>query len=223
MKNILFIKSTGLVFFALIIGSLLFTSANTKDAANQQNIADLSAKLAEMKTEIQSLKEEEVFYDEPFRGEIRMFGGNFAPRGWAFCDGQLLPINGNDALYSILGTTYGGDGRTSFGLPDLRGRVAVHSGDGPGLRRISLGEKGGAESTILRIGNMPYHDHEMSTFTAKLNPDGAGEDKNVFIQGNGNGSGQTGNTGGSQEFSTRNPYQGVNYIIALEGVYPSRS
>ncbi|GAB5552347.1 MAG: hypothetical protein Sapg2KO_19380 [Saprospiraceae bacterium] len=96
---------------------------------------------------------------EPFIGEISMFGGNFAPRGWAFCNGQLLPIAQNTALFSLLGTTYGGDGRTTFGLPDLRGRVPVHFGNGPGLSDYRLGQKGGAERMILNVTQIPSHNH----------------------------------------------------------------
>ena len=92
---------------------------------------------------------------DPFIGEIIMFGGNFAPRGWALCNGQLLSISQNSALFSILGTTYGGDGRTTFGLPDLRGRVSMHPGTGPGLSPRSLGQKGGAETETLTTSNMP--------------------------------------------------------------------
>src|SRR5690606_10000796 len=88
---------------------------------------------------------------EPFIGEIIMFGGNFAPKGWAFCNGQLLPIAQNQALFSILGTTYGGDGITTFALPDLRGRVSIHPGHGPGLSNYTLGEKGGAETVTLTV------------------------------------------------------------------------
>ena len=102
---------------------------------------------------------------EPFLGEIKMFGGNFAPRGFAFCGGQLLSIASNSALFSILGTTYGGDGRTNFGLPDLRGRVAIHSGSGtgPGLSRYNLGRKGGAERVALTALQMPSHTHTIGT------------------------------------------------------------
>ena len=96
---------------------------------------------------------------EPLLGQIIMFGGNFAPRGWAFCDGQLLPIAQNTALSSILGTTYGGDGRTTFGLPDLRGRVPMGGGHGPGLSPRSLGQKGGNETTTLTVSNLPPHNH----------------------------------------------------------------
>ncbi len=95
----------------------------------------------------------------PFIGEILMFGGNFAPRSWAFCDGQLLSIAQNTALFSILGTTYGGDGRVTFGLPELRGRVAMHPGSGPGLTTRGLGEKGGTETVTLNTTQIPAHNH----------------------------------------------------------------
>src|SRR3954468_23228168 len=98
---------------------------------------------------------------EPFLGEIRMFGGNFAPRGWAFCNGQILSIAQNTALFSLLGTTYGGNGQTTFGLPDLRGRVAVSAGQGPGLSNYSLGELAGSESVTLTSANMPAHNHSV--------------------------------------------------------------
>ena len=106
---------------------------------------------------------------ESFVGEIKMFGGTFAPRDWAFCDGQLLPISQHQALFSILGTKYGGDGRSTFGLPDLRGRVPIHSGnsDGPGLSRYQLGQKGGREAVKLKVDQMPAHAHSYET-TAHL-------------------------------------------------------
>ena len=96
---------------------------------------------------------------EPFLAEIKMFAGNFSPRGWAFCNGQLMSINDNQALYSLLGTTYGGDGRTTFALPDLRGRVPIHPGHGPGLSDYALGEKGGTETVTLTQNQMPSHSH----------------------------------------------------------------
>ncbi|MBD3756388.1 MAG: phage tail protein, partial [Gammaproteobacteria bacterium] len=104
---------------------------------------------------------------EPFVGEIRMFAGNFAPRGWAFCDGQLLAVSQNDALFSLLGTIYGGDGRTTFGLPDMRGRIPVHQGSGPGLSPRRLGSKSGAETETLTVNQMPSHTH---FFLADKNP-----------------------------------------------------
>ena len=97
---------------------------------------------------------------EPFIGQIQIFGFNFPPRGWSFCDGQLLPIAQNTALFSLLGTTFGGDGRTTFGLPDLRGRVAIHPGTGPGLPPVTWGQRGGAASTVLTTNQMPNHNHQ---------------------------------------------------------------
>jgi len=96
---------------------------------------------------------------EPFIGEIAMFGGNFAPRGWAYCNGQLLAISNNDALFSLLGTIYGGDGRTTFALPDLRGRVPMHWGNGPGLSDYRIGQKSGSETTTLNVLQLPAHNH----------------------------------------------------------------
>ena len=96
---------------------------------------------------------------EPFVGEIRMFAGNFAPRGWAYCDGQLLAVSQNDALFSLFGTIYGGDGRTTFGLPDLRGRFPIHAGQGPGLSNRRLGSKGGAETVTVTANQLPSHTH----------------------------------------------------------------
>ena len=99
---------------------------------------------------------------EPFIGEISMFGGNFAPRGWALCDGQLLPVSQYSALFSLLGTTYGGDGRTTFALPDLRGRTPKGVGNGPGLQSVIWGERGGKEQTLITAANMPSHSHDGS-------------------------------------------------------------
>ena len=117
---------------------------------------------------------------DPFIAEIIMFGGNFAPRGWAFCDGQLLSISSNSALFSILGTTYGGDGRTTFGLPDLRGRVAMHPGSGPGLTQRRLGEKSGMETVTLTTNQIPSHNH---TATATASGTGTGTSYGTDTQG----------------------------------------
>ena len=171
---------------------------------------------------------------EPFIAEIIMFGGNFAPRGWAFCDGQLLPINQNQALFSILGTTFGGDGRTTFGLPDLRGRVPVHPGTGPGLSNRRLGAKGGTETNTLTSANLPPHQHNIriplsdedsNTDESSGNYLSAGEiyrtapAPNQFYGSNI----KTENTGSGQSVNNMQPFQGVNFIIALIGIYPSRS
>ena len=171
---------------------------------------------------------------EPFIGQVIMFAGNFAPRGWAFCDGQLLQISSNSALFSILGTTYGGDGRTTFGLPDLRGRAPIHEGTGPGLQPMQLGSKGGAQTTTLNVANLPAHSH---VITMK----GSGETgEKDDPSGNAFGAAEiytdqapaesmkagmitAANTGANQPFNNYQPYQVLNYIIALIGTYPSRS
>ena len=103
---------------------------------------------------------------EPFTGEIRMFAGNFAPRGWAFCDAQLLSVSQNNALFSLFGTIYGGDGRTTFGLPDMRGRIPLHQGQGPGLSNRRLGSKGGSEKVTLTTNQLASHAHDMNANTA---------------------------------------------------------
>ena len=175
-------------------------------------------------------------------GEIRMFAGNFAPRAWAFCEGQLLPIAQNTALFSILGTTYGGDGRTTFGLPDTRGRAAIHAGNGPGLSDYRLGSRGGVEHVTLNQTQIPSHNHIVSSAKQKAtnnplttnNPTGAiltskaGID--AFTTSGADGSMQAnslhvtlGNTGGNQQHENREPWLAMYYIIALQGVFPSRS
>lgn len=171
---------------------------------------------------------------EGFIGEIRMFAGNFAPRSWALCDGQLLPIAQNQALFSILGTTYGGDGRTTFALPDLRGRVAIHPGNGPGLSNYVQGSKGGTETNTLTIAQMPSHSHAVNAVAEDGNqsvPSGnlpAGTkvlDKEYSDAApNANmGAGMIGNSGGGQPVNNVQPYGTVNYIICLQGIFPSRN
>jgi microcystin-dependent protein len=173
---------------------------------------------------------------EPFLGEIRLFGFNFAPRNWAKCDGQLLPISQNSALFSLLGTTYGGDGRTTFGLPDLRGRVSIHQGQGPGLSDRRIGQRNGAENTVLSVAHLPPHDHAAQLKASALSsnqidPTGnslavgredtyldATPDQNmnadsVVIE----------NTGNGQSFTNMQPYLVGNWCIALVGVFPPRN
>jgi len=169
---------------------------------------------------------------EPFVGEIRMFAGNFAPRGWALCDGQLLAVSQNEALFSLLGTVYGGDGRTTFGLPELRGRLALHAGSGPGLTPRQLGEKAGAEKQTLTHQQLPNHNHSMQASSAAAstdNPSGAvladtgtHFSYNTAVAPSGDMAHPTGNTGGDRDHDNLMPYQCINYIIALFGVYPSR-
>jgi len=169
---------------------------------------------------------------EPFLGEIRIFGGNFAPVGWALCDGSLLPIAQNTALFSILGTTYGGDGVRTFALPDLRGRVAVSFGQGPGLSPYQQGQAGGAESSTLTTAQMPSHTHSVGASQTPTTADPKGAvpaktaDPRVYSaapDGTTMNGAMIGATGGGQPVSILQPYLVINYIIALQGIFPSRS
>lgn len=168
---------------------------------------------------------------DPFIGEIRLFAGNFAPRGWAFCDGALLPVAQNTALFSILGTTYGGDGRTTFALPDLRGRVAVHPGTGPGLTTRSAGEKGGSETATLTVDQMPAHNHRVTASNTRGDsPDPAGNvpagdpDMPYIASGtNAMSAAMIQQTGNGQPHANMQPFLGIPFIIALVGIYPSRN
>jgi len=163
---------------------------------------------------------------EPFLSEIRIFGFNFPPRGWAHCDGQILPINQNQSLFALLGTTYGGDGRTSFGLPDLRGRVPVHRGDG-----MSLGNKLGEETHQLTVSEMPVHTHvnRASTTDADVpqaNDAVLGRGNNLYRQATNLTSlipAIIANVGANQGHENMQPFTVVNFCIALSGVFPSRN
>lgn len=167
---------------------------------------------------------------EPFIAEIRIFAGNFAPRGWAFCDGQLLPVSQNTALFSLIGTTYGGDGRTTTALPNLQGRAPMHPGRGPGLTERRLGQKGGVETVTLSEAQMPSHTHTVEAIprpgeendpagqfwaraTNLYNPTDNATLNNAISQ----------NTGGRQAHNNLQPFLAINFIIALVGLYPSRS
>lgn len=172
--------------------------------------------------------------NEPYIAGIVLFAGNFAPRGWAFCNGQILSIAQNTALFSLLGTTYGGNGQTTFALPDLRGRVPIQPGQGPGLPLYDLGETGGAPTTTLVANNLPAHSHSLNAVTeagdtsiptgAFLSNSGA-LDKEYKTSGTivGMNAGAIGATGSSVPFNTMQPYLGLNYIIALTGIFPSRN
>lgn len=178
---------------------------------------------------------------DPFIAEITIFAGNFAPRNWAFCDGQLLPIAQNTALFSLIGTTYGGDGRTTTALPDLQGRFAMHDGNGPGLTPRRIGERGGSERISLTANNLPSHSHSSTAVTVKARS-GLGNTDNpagnvwsrkprtrsysaVAPNATMNSAAVTiGSTGGSQAINNNlPPYLVMNFIIALQGTYPSRS
>lgn len=170
---------------------------------------------------------------EPFIAEIKIFAGNFAPRGFAFCNGQLLPISQNTALFSLVGTIYGGDGRTTFGLPDLQGRAPMHPGQGPGLTGRNLGEEGGEGVHALTSTEMPSHGHGASTAKGAAATTGAPSSAVSLAQSPGaqpiyrDASSPLEMAvppeGGGQAHENRQPYLGLNFIIALVGIYPSRS
>jgi len=178
---------------------------------------------------------------EGYLAEIRMFAGNFSPRGWFFCQGQILSIAQNTALFSLLGTTYGGNGQTTFALPDFRGRVAVGTGQGPGLPSVDLGEMAGTNTTTLIINNLPQHNHTISgSITPQAATDGAlvtdptGKftGPGAFYAAAGDNVGTApipstgltiGITGSNQPISLMQPYLGMNYIVCSEGIYPSRN
>ncbi|MEM1056947.1 MAG: tail fiber protein [Bacteroidota bacterium] len=174
---------------------------------------------------------------QPYLGQLMIFGGNFAVRSWAQCDGQLLPISSNSALFSILGTTYGGDGRTTFALPDLRSRFPLHYGQGAGLSRSVLGQRGGTEREVLTISQIPSHSHtgtlrgSMAPGTTE-NPTGAlpavpassipqyGTASPAAMAAN---AVTIANNGGSQAHNNMSPFLALNFQIALQGLFPSRS
>lgn len=178
---------------------------------------------------------------EPYIGQIIMFAGSYAPDGWAFCDGQLLEVNKYTTLYSILGTRYGGDGRATFGLPDLRGRFPVHQGHGPGLSFYQLGNKGGQESVALNADQMPIHTHQAagkvrahsgaaSKDTPVENVLAVTDGQEVFADVDADADMREGSVAVKVEEAGRSlshtnvpPYQCVNFLIALEGEYPPRS
>ena len=170
---------------------------------------------------------------EGFIGEIRMFAGNFAPKDWAFCQGQLLSISQNTALFSILGTTYGGDGRVTFALPNLSGRVPVGVGQGAGLTNRQLGEMSGTETVTLTTAQMPAHNHTINAVTSEGNqnlptnnlPANTKTLDKEYSDANTNTTMKAtmvNSTGGNQPFSIMQPSLGMNYIICVNGIYPSR-
>ncbi len=187
---------------------------------------------------------------EPFIGEIHTYAFNFPPRGWALCDGQLMQVSQHTALFSLVGTTYGGDGRNTFGLPDLRGRAPVHMGTGPGLSPKDIGDRGGLEIVTLQVSQMPLHNHDASSsgFTARMlcNNGPATKDtpvnntlaeldrSNQYTDQAPNAQMAAGtvqidgavtiaNNGGSQPHLNMPPYLTLNFSIALLGLFPSRS
>ena len=171
---------------------------------------------------------------EPFVAEIRIFAGNFAPRGWAFCNGQLLPVSQNTALFSLIGTTYGGDGRSTTALPNLQGRAPMQPGRGPGLTDRRLGQRGGVETVTLTEAQMPNHTHTLRARNAPASANAPSDQTSLARSSLGNayheGTPDASladqallSTGGSQPHNNLQPYLTMNFIIALVGLYPSRS
>ncbi|MEO8164153.1 MAG: tail fiber protein [Betaproteobacteria bacterium] len=169
---------------------------------------------------------------QPFLGEIRMFGGNFAPVGYAFCNGQLLDISQNNALFSLLGTTFGGDGQTTFALPDLRGRLPLHQGQGPGLSSYVNGQSAGSETVTLTTQQIPQHSHaaqassQTGTQAGPGNGLWAASGLNQFANANATqpmNSTLIQQAGGSQPHDNLMPYLAISCIIALQGIFPSRN
>lgn len=177
---------------------------------------------------------------QPYVGQIMMFGGNFAPQGWALCQGQLMPISENDTLFNLIGTTYGGDGQETFGLPDLQGRAPLHMGQGSGLSFYNIGQNGGVETVTLTTQQIPIHNH----FATAANAAGNSKTPQGTILSNEGGAdadkvsiyapwdvdpanmttllpGTVGLTGGSQPHTNLQPLLVINFIISLFGVYPS--
>lgn len=178
---------------------------------------------------------------EPFIGQIQPFGFNFAPQGWAQCNGQLLAISQNTALFSLLGTIYGGDGRTTFALPDLRGRVALHYGQGAGLPNYQIGQRSGNYQITLTTANLPTHNHGLVVNSGNASQTAATAGASIATPGTITGRTFTAtngfntatpdvtlnpasvsNNGGNQGFNSMNPYLAVNWCIALFGIFPSR-
>ena len=184
-------------------------------------------------------------FTDPYLAQVTIFAGNFAPKNWAFCRGQLLPIAQNTALFSLLGTMYGGNGQTTFALPDLRGRAAIHQGQGPGLSLYDIGQMSGVESVTILQNQMPLHTHSFTSATggpAASNVPGItdlpGNNYPAPVNGSGNAYSTSpspasmGSTtinvmtpiaGSSMPFNNRSPYLAMNYIICVFGIFPSRN
>lgn len=171
---------------------------------------------------------------QPFVGEIRMFAGNFAPAGWALCDGQLVPISENDTLFTLIGTTYGGDGQETFALPNLQSRVPIHMGQGSGLSNRQIGENGGTETVTLTTANMGAHTHPAKCSAGGGSPSSdpangtwAASDvaqySNAAVTGSIGGGLPTTTVGGSQPHENLIPFLAINFIISLFGIFPSQT
>ncbi len=171
---------------------------------------------------------------DPYVAEVRIFAGNFAPLGWAFCNGQLLPISQNTALFALLGTTYGGDGKTTFGLPDLRMRAPLHPGTGPGLSTYDLGQSGGVAEHSLHAAEMPTHSHALLASAAVATSTAANGNMLATVNAPNPpyhdasmlapmAPGVLSSNGGSAAHENRQPFLTLSFIIALQGVFPPRN
>ena len=166
---------------------------------------------------------------QPYVGEIRLFAGNFAPAGWMFCQGQLLPISDNETLFQLIGTTYGGDGQETFALPDLQGRVPVHQGTGPGRSTFQTGERAGVEEVTLTVSQIPGHTHAFPVSSGGASsgsavggiPAAVGSDALWGNDGTTEPMTTTTPAGGSQPHTNLQPYTCLNYIISMFGIFPS--
>ncbi|WP_127589105.1 phage tail protein [Paenibacillus koleovorans] len=168
---------------------------------------------------------------DQYLGEIRLFSGNYAPQGWAMCNGQILSISENEALYTLIGATYGGDGRTTFGLPDLRGRIPLHTGTNTSTGTVySIGQKGGVETVILTTAQLPAHTHQVSsnsldgTSVSPTNGYFAGSSVNQYSTLSPNAmmnAAAISSVGGNQSHNNMMPFNTLTYIIALQGIFPS--
>lgn len=203
MQHQKFVKTASLLgaTLAIIACTFLFSATSSVEHADSQSVKNLATEIAAMKAELATLKTAQAqgtLSDEGMMGEIRMFAGMFAPRGWAFCEGQILKIAENNALFSLLGTNFGGDGRYTFALPDLRGRTPVGTGRGQGLTETYLGRMSGTETTTVittKIAVTPAQGRTQGTMAISDIPNGV---------------------------STMGPRASVNFIIAIQGIYPSR-
>ena len=174
---------------------------------------------------------------DPFVAEIRMFPFNFAPKGWAFCNGQIMPISQNTALFSLLGTTYGGDGKSNFALPNMQGNAPIHAGQGPGLSLYDLGQTGGSETVTLLESEIPSHSHAMMSAPTIVAADSnicTGNSMGKSSQGSAYSAFNAANVvqlspdalalaGGEQPHNNMQPYLTLNFCIALQGVFPPRT
>lgn len=170
---------------------------------------------------------------DPFVAEIRIFGFNFAPKGWAFCDGQIMPISQNTALFSLLGTSYGGDGKSTFALPNLQGNLPLHAGQGPGLSPYDIGQTGGSETVTLLQSEVPLHTHSLNASASEAGSTAPGGQLFAAGQGIAEYAPPAGGAmlaaqmiapvGGDQPHNNMQPYLTLSFCIALQGVYPSRT